>query len=245
MYDTPLTVEISKKDITNDEELPGAELTITDSEGNEVEKWTSTDEPHRFQLPEGEYTLTEVTAPDGYATAESIEFTVTDTMDVQHVTMYDTPLTVEISKKDITNDEELPGARLVVKDSDGKTVEEWISSDEPHKIQLPQGEYTLTEITAPEGYEVAETIEFTVTDTMDVQHVTMYDTPKDDTVDLTGKTDTTSNTTPGTPSVIQQVTTAVQTGDFFRYLPAVILIAAGAVIILIAVKRRKGQDGEK
>ena len=55
----PLTVEISKKDITNDEELPGAELTITDSEGNEVEKWTSTDEPHRFQLPEGEYTLTE------------------------------------------------------------------------------------------------------------------------------------------------------------------------------------------
>ena len=242
MYDTPLQVEISKKDITNDEELPGAELTITDSEGNEVEKWTSTDEPHRFQLPEGKYTLTEVTAPDGYATAESIEFTVTDTMDVQHVTMYDTPLTVEISKKDITNDEELPGARLVVKDSDGKTVEEWISSDEPHKIQLPQGEYTLTEITAPEGYEVAETIEFTVTDTMDVQHVTMYDTPKDDTVDLTGKTDTTSKTTPGTPSVTQQVTTAVQTGDFFRYLPAVILIAAGAVVILIAVKRRKGQD---
>ncbi|MDO4648279.1 MAG: SpaA isopeptide-forming pilin-related protein [Eubacteriales bacterium] len=225
MYDakTP-DVVISKKDITNEKELPGAELVIfrknerpeEASTGDEIERWISTETPHAVKLLPGTYILRETIAPEKYATAEEIEFTVAEDgyKEVQTITMYDKPLTVSISKKDITNDEELPGAKLVVKDKDGKTVEEWISTKEPHEIVLEKGEYTLTEITAPQGYEVSETITFEVTDTMDVQHVTMYDSPKDELVDLTGKKkeETTTPGTQGTPGT--DITTGpVKTGD--------------------------------
>ena len=99
MQDYPLGVTISKKDITNEEELPGATLTITDSEGKIVDQWVSEENPHYVSLPLGDYTLTEVSAPEGYATAESIEFTVTDTKEAQAVTMYDTPIQVEIPRR--------------------------------------------------------------------------------------------------------------------------------------------------
>ena len=69
MQDDITKVQISKKDLTTKEELPGAELTLADVEGNEIDRWISTDTPHRMEkLPAGKYTLTEVTAPDGYAT---------------------------------------------------------------------------------------------------------------------------------------------------------------------------------
>ena len=79
-------VVISKVDMSNSEELPGAELTITDKDGKEISKWTSTDKPHTipatiFKTGE-EYTLTEVTAPKGYAVAESIVFKVDVSGDV-------------------------------------------------------------------------------------------------------------------------------------------------------------------
>ena len=245
MYDQLIQVEISKKDITNEKELPGAKLTVTDQEGSVVEEWTSTTEPHKLNLPAGTYTLTEVSAPEKYAKAESIQFEVTDSMEVQKVVMYDQPIQVEISKLDITNDEELPGAKLTVKDEEGNLIEEWVSTSEPHKLNLAAGKYTLTEVTAPDGYEVAESIEFEVTDSMEVQHVKMYDSPKDDTIDLTGKTD--SKTTGGggsyTPSsgnpISNVISQAVQTGDFNRYLTAAAIVIAGSVTLLVLFLTRK------
>ena len=74
------------------------------------------------------------------------------------------------------------------------------STEEPHKMNLAAGTYTLTEVTAPDGYEVAETVIFTVTDSMEVQTVKMYDAPKDGTTDLTGKT--TTKTTGETPAAV-------------------------------------------
>ena len=71
MQDDITKVQISKKDLTTNEELPGAELIITDEKGSEIDRWISTDAPHYMEkLPAGKYTLTEVTAPDGYAIAE-------------------------------------------------------------------------------------------------------------------------------------------------------------------------------
>ena len=250
MYDQLIQVEISKKDITNEEELPGAKLTVTDPDGNIVEEWISTAEPHKMNLAAGTYTLTEVAAPEKYAKAESIEFTVTDSMEVQKVTMYDQLIQVEISKKDITNEEELPGAKLTVKDSQGNLVEEWISTEKPHKMNLAAGTYTLTEVTAPKGYEVADSLEFTVTDSMEVQTVKMYDAPKEETVDLTGKTDKTTTTTggggmqPGNP-VTNVIAQAVQTGDFNRYLPAVGAVVAGLITLLVLFFTRKKKGNEK
>ena len=99
----------------------------------------------------------------------------------------------------------------------------------------------MIEVTAPEGYEVAENVTFTVTDSLEVQPVTMYDEPKDTLVDLTGKTKTTT-TGGGTPSssgggnVIAQM---VQTGDINRYLPAIVLILSGVGMAGICLLRRK------
>ena len=64
MQDDITKVQISKKDLTTNEELPGAELIITDEKGSEIDRWISTDAPHYMEkLPAGKYTLTEVTAP--------------------------------------------------------------------------------------------------------------------------------------------------------------------------------------
>lgn len=55
-------------------------------------------------------------------------------------------------------------------------VEEWVSAEEPHRIEkLAPGTYTLHEESAPEGYELAEDVEFEVEATGDVQTVTMED----------------------------------------------------------------------
>ena len=179
MRDDVINVEISKKDLTTMEELPGAELTITDKDGKEIDRWVSSDKPHYIEkLPAGDYTLTEVKAPDGYAFAESVPFTVLPTGEVQQFEMRDDVIKVEISKVDITTNKELPGAELIITNKDGKVVEHWTSTDKPHYIEkLPAGEYTLTEITAPNGYEIAENISFTVLPNGDVQRVVMKDAP--------------------------------------------------------------------
>ena len=253
MKDKLIEVEISKQDITNGQELPGAKLTITDKEGKTVEEWMSTDKPHRMNLPAGEYILTEVAAPDRYSKAESINFTVTDSGEVQKVEMKDKLIEVEVSKKDITNEKELPGAHLIIKDKDGKTVEEWTSTDIPHMVNLPAGDYTLTEVTAPKGYEVAETVPFKVTDSMEIQHVQMYDSPKDSVIDLTGKKKTsTGGGTPGSPGSSTPGTTVtaspVQTGDFNRYLVPLIILGAGAAllaVLLILKKKDSKRSGKR
>ena len=84
-----------------------------------------------------------------------------------------------ISKQDITNKKELPGATLVVKDYDGNVIEQWVSTNEPHIIKdLKPGIYTLTETIAPEGYILSsETITFTVKEDGSITKVVMYNTP--------------------------------------------------------------------
>ena len=89
---------------------------------------------------------------------------------------------VYISKQDITTKEELPGAHLVLKNQDGDIVPygDWVSTTEPHLIEgLKEGTYTLTEITAPDGYQLnEETITFTVDKNGVVSgNTVMYNTP--------------------------------------------------------------------
>ena len=97
--------------------------------------------------------------------------------------MYNTPkkvTMVKISKQDITTKEELPGATLVIKDSTGKEIATWVSTNEPKYISgLAEGKYTLQETIAPEGYELStETIEFEVKNNGEITAVVMYNTPK-------------------------------------------------------------------
>ncbi|MBQ9058867.1 MAG: VaFE repeat-containing surface-anchored protein, partial [Atopobiaceae bacterium] len=222
------TVEISKTDAVTTKELPGAQLIIKDADNKVVESWTSTDEPHMVQLEAGTYTLTEITAPDGYEVAETITFKVDENglVDGDKVEMKDAPTpeepetpTVEISKTDAVTTEELPGAELIIKDEAGKVVESWTSTDEPHMVQLEPGTYTLTEITAPDGYEVAETITFKVDENglVDGDKVEMKDAPtpepvipvipENPTVEISKTDATTSEELPGAKLIVTKLGT--------------------------------------
>ena len=176
--DEQTTVELSKADLTDKKELPGASLKVTDEDGNTVDEWVSKEEAHIIKglIVGKKYKMTETKPADGYVTAESIEFTVENKKEVQKHQMLDDVTKVEISKKDITDSSEVPGAKLIILDKDGKKVESWTSTDKPHMVEkLPVGEYTLREEQAPDGYLIAEDVKFTVKDTGKIQKVKMKD----------------------------------------------------------------------
>lgn len=188
-----MSVKVSKQDIANSSEVPGAKLVIKNSEGKEIIQWTSSSKPYIIRgLAAGTYTLTETMAPDGYTKSEeSITFKIgtdgkvynADGKVIDQVIMYNkktsTPGGVSISKQDATTGKELPGATLVVKDYDGKQIDTWVSTDTPHLIEnLKAGIYTLTETIAPNGYILStETVTFTVKDDGSVTKVVMYNSP--------------------------------------------------------------------
>ena len=189
----PITVEISKRDIYGNE-LEGAEMVLENADGETVDKWTSDGKNHIVsKLGTGEYVLKEIAAPDGYIIATDIKFNVdvygnvtVENVDSKAVsdngdpliTMVDDTTKVQISKQDITTGEELPGATLQIIDEDGNVVEEWVSTDEAHFIEgklIAGKEYTLRETIAPDGYEIANEIRFTVNEDGSVTEVVMYD----------------------------------------------------------------------
>ena len=168
-------VEISKVDITNEEELPGATLQIKSEAGKIIEEWISTDKPHLIEmLPVGDYVLSEKIPASGYTTATDVPFTIKDTGEIQKVVMKDDITKLQIIKTD-EEGKQLPGNRLAIIDKDGKTVDEWITDEKPHDItKLVVGqEYTLRELEAAAGYTKAEDIIFIVRDTNDVQTIDM------------------------------------------------------------------------
>ena len=175
------TVELKKSDLTTGDELPGAHLKVTDEDGNVVDEWVSTEEAHVIkELVVGKtYTMTETKPADGYVTAESIEFTIENTAEIQKHEMKDDVTKVQISKTDITGDQEIPGAKLTILDENDQVVESWTSTEEPHYLEkLPIGRYTLREEQAPKGFILTADVSFEVKDTGEIQTVVM----KDDTV---------------------------------------------------------------
>ena len=181
MQDDYTKVSISKTDIATGAEVPGAHLQIVDGEGNILAEWVTDGTPHYIErLPVGTLTLVETQAPteDGYVRAENVTFEVLPTGEIQQVEMKDDFTKVEISKKDITNGEELRGAHLQVTDSEGHIVAKWTTDGHPHRIdRLQPGVYTLTETAAPKGYRLAESVRFQVEESGHIQKVAMYDAP--------------------------------------------------------------------
>ena len=234
----PITVEISKRDVYGNE-LVGAEMVLENADGEKVDKWTSDGTNHVVtELPAGEYTLKEIAAPDGYViandirftvdvygnvTVENVEATVTSENGYPLIVMVDDTTKVRISKRDITTGEELPGATLQIIDEDGNVVEEWVSTDEAHFIEgklIAGKEYTLRETIAPDGYEIANEIRFTVNEDGSVTEVVMYD-------ELTPKT-----TTP-------------YTGDNHSDFAAFALMGASLIIFLVLIISRKKNDDKE
>lgn len=172
------TVELTKSDLTTGDELPGAHLKVTDEDGNVVDEWVSAEEAHVIkELVVGKtYTMTETKPADGYVTAESIEFTIENTAEIQKHEMKDDVTKVQISKTDITGDQEIPGAKLTILDENDQGMESWTSTEEPHYVEkLPIGRYTLREEQAPKGFILTADVSFEVKDTGEIQTVVMKD----------------------------------------------------------------------
>ena len=131
------------------------------------------------KIPYGEYIVREIEAPTGYILSdESYPVTISEDGEVIEIKAVNKSTKVRISKQDITTGEELPGATLQIIDEDGNVATEWVSTDEAHFIEgklIAGKEYTLRETIAPDGYEIANEIKFTVNADGTVTEVVMYD----------------------------------------------------------------------
>ena len=184
MHDAKNVVVVSKTDLAGTKELPGAKLQILSSDGKTVlESWTSTNEEYKVtkKLKAGEsYILREIEAPDGYAIADDVKFTVNKDGSTTKVVMKDAQTSVTVSKTDLTGEKEIAGAKLQILNKNGKVMEEWTSDGKTHAVTaalVADVTYTLHEVSAPAGYRTAKDIEFTVDKTGKTTKVVMKDAP--------------------------------------------------------------------
>ena len=159
------SVRISKTDATGDKEIPGASLVLTDKDGKEVSSWVSTDKPHYEALKPGVYTLTETIAPKGYVlSTDSITFKLDENgtiyenqngvwVKVTYIRMInEAKSSINISKLDGATNDYLSGANLVIKNLKGEVIAKWTTTNVSYYAALDEGEYVLSEESAPKGY---------------------------------------------------------------------------------------------
>lgn len=139
---------------------------------------------------------------------------------------------VKISKIDIASGQNLPGAKLEVKDANGNIVASWTTSDTDYYIEnLAAGKYTLTETAAPDGYILStEVVEFEVKADGTVISVTMYNAPEEQVVEEV-------------PEAIVTETVVVpdtaSTASTIMYIVGAIIIIVGTGFVIKNVKTEK------
>ncbi|XVG96508.1 SpaA isopeptide-forming pilin-related protein [Eubacteriales bacterium KG125] len=244
-------VNFSKKALTEDgEELAGAKIKLTKKDGTVVKEWVTDGSVKEFELKDGKYTFTEVSAPDKYQVATAINFEIKDGKALvtgtevkgNTIVMVDklkeVPKTkVNFSKKALTEDgEELAGAKIKLTKKDGTVVKEWVTDGKLREFELEEGSYTFTEVSAPDKYQVATAINFEIKDGKVLVTGTEV---KGNTIVMVDKLKEVPPTEPKKPGTLPK------TGDGFN--PSVyagIMALAGGALTLLAIKKRK-EDEDK
>ena len=85
------------------------------------------------------------------------EFEVSNYQKRVSLSVTNVPLDMKISKVSITNEKELPGAKIVIKNSKGEVFIEYTSTKKQKEFYIPIGDYTLIETVAPKGYQKLKT----------------------------------------------------------------------------------------
>lgn len=158
---------ITKTDLSTGACVEGAHLVVKDKNGTVVDEWTSVcqkdsqgniigNDPHQIPSTPGEYTLTETITPSGYATAETIEFTIDANGNVnKSLDMKDDP--IEVCLRKVSDDKkELSGAEFELYDESGKLLQKLTTPGNNCVKYLPIGKYTVKETKAPDGYKLNE-----------------------------------------------------------------------------------------
>lgn len=238
MKDDTTKVSFSKTAITGSRELPGCDLKIIDENGNVIEKWTSTKKPYVIdgKLVAGKtYKFTETRPKDGYATAKSIKFTVSDTGEIQKVRMKDDTIKVEVLKTDKKDkDKVLKDAEFTFK-LNGKVVAKATTNSKGiAKIygKLAAGKtYRVEESKAPEGYKKVPAFDYKVKDTGDIQTIKVSDERSGD-------------ATPATPNWRDSGANSPQTGEVSNPLFWITLFLISFVGIVISRYKIRKKDEE-
>ena len=124
--------------------------------------------PENTTVNSGKYRIVELRPPQGYfldAPEQEFEFVYKDgdtpVIELEHTFLNDAT-SFFVSKRQLTGDDELPGATLTISDKDGNIVRKWVSGDKPTEIRGLAFDtvYTLSEQSAPDGYTIAESIRF-------------------------------------------------------------------------------------
>lgn len=201
---------IIKVDADTNKPVAGATLVVKDESGKEVANFVTTTSPYVLEdLADGTYTVEEIKAPAGYEKTDEIyEFTISDTNNNVTVTIENKAIEklVNILKVDAKTGNPLKGATLVVKNSDGEVIEEFVTTEEPHTITgLKDGTYTVEETKAPEGYKKSDEIyEFTISDETPTA-VIMFENYEEVEVPFTGSNKSLISTLFGTMLIISGV----------------------------------------
>ena len=161
-------LEVVKTDLVTGEEIEGAELKVIDEDGNVIDEWTSTKEPHKVVgLEENKkYKLVEITAPYGYEITEEIEFTVSEDKETQRVEMKDMPILqniklvkIDSNTKEVIKDKFTFG---IYEDAECTKLIKEVKSDKENGTvlfeNLRYGTYYIKEIAAPKGYVLSDKV---------------------------------------------------------------------------------------
>lgn len=188
-------IKVSKDDVESNL-LEGAVFKLTTKDGKTVKDvynqlvktfTTNSEGPIRFELPNGDYKLEEIKAPNGYKLDQTpIEFTVNDESKIVKVVAKDDPLSTTcnlvINK---INEKEIPilGAKFkLFEESNPKKVLKFSSQKNNYELNqngvgkltpsgknasfkinnLPYGNYILKEVQAPKGYKLSDDIYITL-----------------------------------------------------------------------------------
>ncbi|MCQ2969190.1 MAG: Cys-Gln thioester bond-forming surface protein [Clostridium sp.] len=153
-------VIIKKVDAKNNEKvLQGAEFTIISRDtGYTVTVTTDENGLAPIKLPLGQYTVVENKAPQGYVIIEEVRhISVTDNATEIPVFIFENEKIIgslSLTKIDKDNKAVLEGAEFIIKDENGKEIARG-KTDKTGVVkfkELPYGNYTYQEVTAPKGY---------------------------------------------------------------------------------------------
>ena len=193
-----------------------------------------------FEAPYGSFQVMELATLPGYLTMKEPVAVEVNAAEVELDSIANGQTVVHISKVDAETAEELPGAVLELYSPDGTLLETWETSDIPHVITgLPVGEgYVLREVTAPEGYQLAEDVTFAVEETSEIQFVGMVDERSPEEPEKPEEP-----STPDEPTEPDEPTPTVpQTGGsrMALWVGALLILALGGLgIVLILLKRTR------